>query len=172
MSEQEDICGEEKADGEVCTFSPKHSDGKCGHHTDEKEYEGGRPTKLSYERQEQIATAIEGGKSLNSASRMAGVDPATVYNWIDRGESEKKNGNDNEFTEFYERVTHAKGHGEDFYFNLALELARENEDHRFIASLMKQRYPDSWGDTETGVEAAEITVESDVVEVTEGDIQH
>jgi hypothetical protein len=31
-------------------------------------------------------------------------------------------------------------------------LARENGDHQFIASLMKQRYPDSWGETETGVE--------------------
>jgi hypothetical protein len=33
-------------------------------------------------------------------------------------------------------------------------------------SLMKQRYPDSWGETETGVDASEVTVESEVVEVT------
>lgn len=150
MSESEDneVCGVEKNDGEKCTFSPSYPDGKCGHHTDEKEYEGGRPTKLSYDRQEKIAGAIEAGKSINSAARMAGVDPSTVYGWLDRGESEIKAGEDNEFTEFYNRLTRAKGHGEDFYFGLALELARENGDHRFIASLMKQRYPDSWASGE------------------------
>jgi transposase-like protein len=151
-----DICGHVKNDGEKCTYSPKYDDGKCGHHTEHDtgaERREGRPSKLSYERQEKIATAIESGKSMNSAARMAGVDPTTVYNWLDRGESELKADKDNEYTEFYQRITHAKGHGEDFYFNLALELARENEDHRFIASLMKQRYPDSWAETETGVDA-------------------
>jgi hypothetical protein len=94
---------------------------------------------------------------------MAGVSRNAVYSWIEKGEDE----DEGVYAEFHDRLTRAKGHGEDFYFGLALELAKENEDHRFIASLMKQRYPDSWGDTETGVEAAEITVESDVVEITE-----
>lgn len=164
-------CGEIKNDGNPCEFQAKHSDGKCGHHTNTKEYEGGRPSKLSYDRQEKIAQAVEEGKSITSAARMAGVDRTTVYGWIDRGESEKRAGNDNEFTEFYDRLTRAKGHGEDFYFNLALELAREQGDHRFIASLMKQRYPDSWGDTETGVDAPEINVESDVVTVKDGSVK-
>ena len=45
-----------------------------------------------------------------------------------------------------------------------IELAEENEDHRFLMSLMKQRYPDSWGDTETGVKAdtVKLEVSSDV----------
>lgn len=108
----------------------------------------GRPSKLSYERQEKIAQAIEAGKSMNSAARMAGVTPNTVFNWIDRGEAEEQAGNENEYTEFLRRITRARGEGEDFYFSLALQLARENEDHRFIASLMKQRYPDSWAEGE------------------------
>jgi len=155
MTEQ---CGHIKNDGEPCTFDAKYEDGKCGHHTDTKEYEGGRPSKLSHTRQEEICQAVEGGKSLTSAARMAGVDRTTVYGWIDRGEADKEAGKDNEFTEFYDRLTRAKGYGEDFYFNLALELAKENEDHRFIASLMKQRYPDSWGDTETGVDAEKTVI--------------
>ena len=163
------------------------SDDKCGHPTDDGDgppcqnpatddgscwldahggsaAPSGRPSKLSHSRQEEICQAVEAGKSLTSAARMAGVDRTTVYGWIDRGEAEKEAGNDNEFTEFYDRLTRAKGHGEDFYFNLALELAKENEDHRFIASLMKQRYPDSWGETETGVEAdtVKLEVSSDV----------
>jgi len=157
-----DTCGHIKNDGEPCGFKAKYPDGKCGHHTDHDtgaENREGRPSKLSYERQEKIATAIESGKSLNSAARMAGVSPSAVYGWIDRGEAEKEEGQENEYTEFVERLTRAKGHGEDHYFNLAMELAKENGDHRFIASLMKQRYPDSWGETDTGVDADNVTIE-------------
>jgi transposase-like protein len=135
--------------GEPC----QNNADSCPWHNTDDPPETGRPSKLSYERQEKIATALESGKSLNSAARMAGVTPQVVYNWLDRGEAEKQQGKENEYTEFLDRITRAKGHGEDFYYNLALELAKENEDHRFIASLMKQRYPDSWGDTETGVDA-------------------
>ena len=150
----EDICGStDTSSGDPCQFSPGES---CPWHDVEEQPETGRPSKLSYERQEKIATALESGKSLNSAARMAGVTPQVVYNWLDRGEAEKENGEDNEYVEFLERITRAKGHGEDFYFNMALQLAKENEDHRFIASLMKQRYPDSWGDTETGVDADKV----------------
>jgi transposase-like protein len=157
----DDICGHTKNDGEACSFEPKYPDGKCGHHTEHDtgaDRREGRPSKLSYERQEKICTAIEQGKSLNSAARMAGVDPTTVIGWADRGESEKEAGKDNEYVEFYERLTRAKGHGEEFYFSLAMQLAKENEDHRFIASLMKQRYPDSWQDAETGVEADTVEI--------------
>lgn len=166
MSDNNDICGEEKNDGDKCTFEPKYPDGKCGHHTEHDtgaERREGRPSKLSYERQEKICGAIEQGKSLTSAARMAGVNVTTVINWADRGEAEKEAGKDNEYTEFYERLTRAKGNGEDFYFSLAMQLAKENEDHRFIASLMKQRYPDSWGETDTGVDAdkVEIVMQSD-----------
>lgn len=36
MSEEEDdICGYEKDDGEICEYSPKYSDGRCGYHSDE-----------------------------------------------------------------------------------------------------------------------------------------
>jgi hypothetical protein len=162
----QDICGAETTDGSPCEW-PLDDKGPCPYHGDKTIEDNGRPSKLTRERQEKIAGAIEGGKSITSAARMAGVDRTTVYGWLDKGEAAKQAGEDNEYTEFYDRLTRAKGHGEDFYFSLALELAKENEDHRFIASLMKQRYPDSWGDTETGVEAADITVESDVVEITE-----
>ena len=166
-------CSVTKNDGEPCTFDAKYPDGRCGHHTEHDtgaDRREGRPSKLSYERQEQIASDIEAGRSLTSAARKAGVTPQTVINWVDRGEAEKEAGKENEFTEFFERITRAKGEGEEYYFSLALQLAKENEDHRFIASLMKQRYPDSWGETDTGVESTEITVESDVVEITEDDI--
>lgn len=149
---EDDICGStDTTSGEPCKFSPGES---CPWHDTDDPPDNGRDSKLSKEREEQIAQAIEQGKSLNSAARMAGVTPQTVYNWLDRGEGQEEG----VYADFFDRIARAKGHGEDFYFGLALELARENGDHRFIASLMKQRYPDSWGDTETGVEAGEGTV--------------
>ena len=49
-------------------------------------------------------------------------------------------------------------------FGLGFHGLSEGGDLRFIASLMTQRYPDSWGDTETGVEAdtVKLEVSSDV----------
>jgi hypothetical protein len=99
---------------------------------------------------------------------MAGVSRNAVYSWIEKGEDQ----DEGIYADFHDRIRRAQGNGEDFYFSLALEMAKEDGDHRFIASLMKQRYPDSWADTETGVEATEINVTSDVVEVTESDLQH
>ena len=151
----DDLCGStDTTTGNPC----QNAAGSCPWHGDDPP-DTGRPSKLSYERQEQIATDLEAGKSLNSAARKAGITPQTVFNWLDRGEAEREKGNENAYTEFLERITRAKGHGEDFYFNLALQLAKEDGDHRFIASLMKQRYPDSWGDTETGVEADTVKLE-------------
>lgn len=164
-----DICGAEKGDGEICTFIPKYSDGRCGHHTETGENEPqGRDSKLTKQREEQIAQAIENGRSMTSAARMAGVSRNAIYSWIEKGEDQ----DEGIYSDFHDRIRRAQGNGEDFYFSLALQMAKENEDHRFIASLMKQRYPDSWGDTKTGVDAPEINVSSDVVEVTEDDHQH
>jgi len=151
----DDKCGAETTSGDPCK-NPAES---CPWHNVEDPPDNGRPSKLSYDRQEKIATAVEAGKSITSAARMAGVDRTTVYGWLDKGEAAKEAGESNEFADFYDRLTRAKGHGEDFYFGLALELAREDGDHRFIASLMKQRYPDSWGETETGVDADTVKLE-------------
>jgi len=152
-----DTCGYIKDNGDPCQLPASRPDGRCHHHTeiDDQRANGGRDSKLTKEREEQIAQAIEQGKSLTSAARMAGVSRTAVYAWLEKGEDQEEG----IYADFHDRLTRAKGHGEDFYFNLAIELARENEDHRFIASLMKQRYPDSWGETETGVDADSVTIE-------------
>ena len=147
-------CGAETTKGGQC----QNDADSCPWHDTAEQPQTGRPSKLSYERQEQIASDIEAGRSLTSSARKAGVTPQTVINWIDRGEAEKEAGKENEYTQFFERITRAKGEGEEFYFSLALQLAKENGDHRFIASLMKQRFPDSWADTDTGVDARSIEV--------------
>jgi len=161
----DDICGHTKNDGEKCTFSPSYDDGKCGHHTEcdkpieQETRREGRPSKLSYERQESIATDIEAGRSMTSAARKSGVTPQTVINWMDKGKAAKEDDKENEYTEFLERITRAKGEGEEYYFRTIVEMAKEEGDHRFLASLMKQRYPEAWDETDTGVEADTVKLE-------------
>jgi hypothetical protein len=150
-----DICGsEDTSSGEKCQWNEAEK-GDCPFHSRDNPPENGRDSKLTKEREEKIAQAIERGKSINSAARMAGISPQTVYNWLDRGEDEENT----VYRDFFERITRAKGYGEDKYFNVIWEMAKEEGDHRFLASLMKQRYPDSWGDTDTGVKADSVTIE-------------
>jgi transposase-like protein len=155
-------CGAETTSGEPCQ-NPADS---CPWHNTENPPENGRPSKLTHAKQEAIAADIEQGRSMRSAARKQDLTPQTVMNWMQRGESDLEEDKANEYTDFFERITRAKGYGEEWYMQTIIELAQENEDHRFLMSLMKQRYPDSWGETETGVDASEVTVESEVVEVT------
>jgi rubrerythrin len=150
-----DICGStDTSSGEPCKWNESEK-GECPFHNTDNPPDNGRDSKLTKEREEKIAQAIERGKSINSAARMAGISPQTVYNWLDRGEDEANT----VYRDFFERITRAKGYGEDKYFNVIWEMAKEEGDHRFLASLMKQRYPDSWGDTDTGVKADSVTIE-------------
>lgn len=154
----EAVCGASTADETPCQQPACRNDGRCWLHTQTGDQaDVGRDSKLTMERQEQIAQAIEQGKSMTSAARMAGISRNAVYDWLEKGETQTEG----VYADFHDRVIRARGHGEDFYYGLALELARENEDHRFIASLMKQRYPDSWGETDTGVDSGEVTIKLD-----------
>jgi transposase-like protein len=157
-----DICGsEDTTTGEPCQFKPGES---CPWHDVEEQPDTGRPTKLSYERQEKIAGAIENGKSISIAARKNDVSPRTITNWAEKGEADLENGKENEFTEFFQRFRRALGEKEDWYLELILEIARENGDHRFLMSLLKNEFPDQWGDAETGVDAdtVNITVSDDI----------
>lgn len=139
----DETCGSTNTtSGQPCQ-NPKDS---CPWHNVENPPKNGRDSKLTKQREEQIASALESGKSMTSAARMAGVSRNTVYSWLERGEDQ----DEGVYADFHDRIRRARGHGEDFYFSLALEMAKEDGDHRFIASLMKQRYPDSWAEGEDG----------------------
>lgn len=150
----DELCGAETTKGGTCQNDAE----SCPWHNTENPPDNGRDSKLSYEIQEAIATDIQQGRSMRSAARKQGITPQTVMNWMQKGESHLEAGKTNEYTDFFERITRAKGYGEEWYMQTIMELAEENEDHRFLMSLMKQRYPDSWSDTETGVEADTVEI--------------
>jgi hypothetical protein len=49
---------------------------------------GGRPTKLTPERQTMIVDAIRGGVPPETAAAYAGIDESTFYRWLRRGRGE------------------------------------------------------------------------------------
>jgi transposase-like protein len=63
----------------------------------------GRPTVLTPELREAIAKSIRGGCPTDDAAAMNGVDPATLYRWMERGRAGEP-----EFREFCESVTRAR----------------------------------------------------------------
>ena len=143
-----DKCGStDTASGDPCQNPGSEPDGKCWHHTEAGEQRnGGRPPKLDKQREEQICQAIENGKSVTSAARMAGVHPATVYAWVDRGEDQEAG----VYADFHERFVRARGYGEDTYFNLVFQIAKDEGDTATLLSMLKQRYPESWGEVDRG----------------------
>jgi len=153
-----DKCGAETTDGTPCE-NPAES---CPWHDVDKQPDTGRPTKLSYERQEKIAESLENGKSISIAARRNDVSPKTVTNWAEKGEADLEQGKENEYTEFFRRFRRALGYKEDWYWKTIMDLARENGDHRFIMSMLKNEFPDEWGDTETGVDSD--TIELNITE--------
>lgn len=144
-------CGAETTKGGTC----QNDADSCPWHNTDNPPKNGRDSKLTKEREEKIAQAIENGRSMTAAARMAGVSRNTVYSWLEKGEDQEEG----LYADFHDRIRRARGNGEDWYFSLAMQMAKENGDHRFIASLMKQRYPDSWGETETGVEGGTVNIE-------------
>jgi len=155
-----DLCGSENtSSGEPCAWNEAEQ-GPCPWHSDDDPPDNGRDSKLTKERQEAIASHIEQGKSIQSAARMNGITPQTVYNWLDRGEEDENS----IYADFFDRITRARGYGEETYFNVVWEIAKEQGDHRFLASLMKQRYPDAWASDE---DAPGVDTNATVIEIPE-----
>lgn len=67
----------------------------------------GRPTKLDDETMKRIVGAIQRGAPIRTAARLGGVDPATFYRWLQRGEKAKSGA----FRDFRDEVLRAREEG-------------------------------------------------------------
>ena len=173
MSDDKPTCNAETEAGEQCKNAASDN-GYCwipSHNPDIEgdEYPAGRSSKLTLERQERIASMIEQGHSMTAAARANGINKATLFNWMARGEAENTAGNENEYTALYDRVTRARGTGEQNYVNHIRKLADESNDTAALISMLRQRYPESWGDVNRGKQAGGVNVYTEPSEVTEID---
>ncbi|WP_256394103.1 helix-turn-helix domain-containing protein [Natronoarchaeum rubrum] len=85
MTDDTDLCGYEKDDGEPCGLPASKSDGRCHHHTDDdvERARGGRPTKLEQnpELYDEIMAAAEEGLTYEGIARVAGIGRSTLDDW-------------------------------------------------------------------------------------------
>lgn len=158
MPDDTDTCGHPTADGDgpPCELPASKSDGRCHHHTetDERAREGRPRERPSKEQEENIASVIEAGGSIREACRRAGVHPETFYRWMEYGQEDPESA----WGDFRERLVRARGEGEGQYRNTLIELAEETGDTATLMAMLKQRYPESWGDVDRGEQASGVVV--------------
>lgn len=163
MTDDTEICGAECVDGSDCT----HPAGSCPvpSHTDEDHT--GPETKLTEERIDGICRHISEGKSVVSAARMNGVNPATVYSWLEKGEEQGPD--ESLYGEFRDRFVRARGLGEESYVSDIMEIAREEGDLETLMAMLKQRFPESWGEVDRGEQAGGVVVNTEAEDTVEID---
>jgi len=158
-----DKCGAETTDGTPCE-NPAES---CPWHDTDDPPATGRPRNPpDRSTQEQIAEVVERGGSLREACRRAGCHREQLKRWMDYGEEEEAG----PFQEFRDRLVRARGEGEAKYRTTLMTLAEEAGDTATLMAMLKQRYPDSWGDVDRGEQAdGAVEVTSEVVTVEAAD---
>ena len=163
MTDDADVCGHETANGTPCQ-NPASDGGSCwldahGGSADP----AGRPREApDRSTQETIASVVERGGSLSEACRRAGVHREQLKRWMDYGDEE----NAGPFQEFRDRLVRARGEGEAQYRTTLMQLAEETGDTATLMAMLKQRYPDSWGEVDRGEQAdGNVEVSSEVVTV-------
>jgi hypothetical protein len=142
-SNDTDICGAECTDGTPCQ-NPAGSCPVPSHSDPDAENPHGRPSKLTKQRQENIAAMIEDGHSIGAAARSTGITVQTFFNWMERGEQQ----DEGVYGDFFDRITRARGVGESRYLDAIVDIAKETNDTATLMTLLKSRYPNSWGDAE------------------------
>ena len=96
---------------------------------------GGRPTKLTPAVQDRIIAAIRAGHFRESAARLAGISPATLYRWLS-AETEP-------YQAFQEAVVTAEAELEETVLEVVTD--RIPDDARLALAFLAKRFPARWG---------------------------
>jgi transposase len=116
----------------------------------------GRPTKLTPEIQDKIIDAIQAGNYQDAAARYAGIDPATYYRWMSKGEDP-----DSPYSEFREAIERAKAAAEVESVAI-IKLAARDGTWQAAAWWLERTRPQKFGRKEryevTGAEGGNLQV--------------
>jgi len=145
----DDICGSnDTASGDPCQRDPgwgtDRDHGPCRTHSEDGDPHPGRDPKLTKQREEGIAEMLENGHSVAAACRCNGIGQSTFYEWLDKADQQEAG----IYADFADRVARARGAGERELVDEMLDMAREDGDARTILSVLKNRYPESWGEAD------------------------
>jgi len=164
----EDICGEIKDDGEKCTFSPKHPDGKCGFHTDQTE--DSKTSKLQEHSEiiELMGKEINRGATVSEA--LAEVEEKTGVllprgthdNWMNKG---KTGDEDSIYTKYRSTITRARTIDKRQDRGNLKETCKENGDTRTWLKIHELQYGDLYdGEGSTDDAGAPFAIPEELIE--------
>jgi transposase len=107
-----------------------------------------RRTKLTPEIQTAVIDALSAGNYLETAAQYAGIHPATLFRWLDRGraalESEDDNHPDKTYGEFCEAVEKARAQSEVRAVALIRKAAMDGT-WQAAAWFLERSHPHKWG---------------------------
>lgn len=98
-----------------------------------------RPTKLTPDVRDRVATMIRSGAYAEQAARAAGIAPSTYYSWLERGE-----GGERPFSEFSEAVKTAEAQAEQQRVE-HIQDAADAGTWQAAAWWLERRFPGRWG---------------------------
>lgn len=102
-----------------------------------------RPTKLTPEVQERVVKALKAGNRLAAAARFAGIDPATLHRWRERGDPEGTEPAGGPYREFAAQVDQAIAEAEVRDVSIISKAAES--DWRAAAWRLSRRHAEQWG---------------------------
>ena len=123
----------------------------------------GRPTKLTKELIDEIATYLRAGNYIETTAHLVGINRDTIYEWLKRGNAEiarisKSNRarvrkKEELFVEFTDTVKKAQAQSEAM---LVAQIGKASEKNWTAAAWrLERKYPDRWGRTERNVASAQ-----------------
>lgn len=125
----DELCGEPTTKGHPC----RNTKSSCPWHSTDDPPDTGRPSKLSHDRQENIALSLEAGVSFKAACEANGIDRDTGHRWLRLGEEQ----DEGELSDFHDRITRARGVGKLDLSNSIVRIAKENDDARTLLKYLQ-----------------------------------
>lgn len=111
MTDTENICGEENADGSKCKreagWGTDRDGGPCKDHAESYH----DPKKLDEETKSTLIGAAQEGAFLKHCAMVAGITPRTLRNWLEWGEADEEAGVDSPCADLFFRFQRARGAG-------------------------------------------------------------
>ena len=143
-------CAATTRHGTPCRRKPG-PDGLCPTHRGRH-----RPTVLTPELQRIIVEALKTGNTRTGAAQLAGINIATFYRWLERGEQDAQHQRPSPYREFREAVARAEAQARQHLLERVLAHAEDRidpttnkllrGDWRAAAWLLERRWPDEFGE--------------------------
>lgn len=105
----------------------------------------GHTTERTVTRGERVVEMVRASNYRDDAARVAGIHPATLFDYLAKGRNDRSAGKTTQFTEFADAIEKAQAES-DSAMVVLIRAAATSPNHWQAASwLLERRHPDKWG---------------------------